>query len=127
MSIVDRRMDRAATGGGAVVSDLDLRYAAQIRAAGVLSDLLVMAGEAALPSLSWSVNCRGGLSGLCVGVTDAGIRASFEAWMQLLGAQRLYDDRSADDGVILRGRVEQIRGCEVRLSAYLSTPAGGTR
>lgn len=127
MSILDRRKDQAATGGGSVISDLDLRYAAQIRAAGVVSDLLVMAGDAALPSLTWSVNCRGGLSGLCVGATDDDIEASFEAWVQLLGAQRLADDECVDGGVILRGRVEPIRGCEVRLSAYLSTPAGDAR
>lgn len=113
--------------GGSVVSDLDLRYAAQIRAAGVLSDLLVMAGGAALPSLTWSVNCRGGLLGLCMGETDNDLRASFEAWMQQLGAQRLPDDLTVDGYVTLRGRVEQVRGCEVRLSAYLFTPAGGTR
>lgn len=125
MSILDRRTDEAAIGGSPVVSDLDLRYAAQIRAAGVLVDLLVMAGEMALPSLGWSVTGRGAISGFGVGITDSDTRASFEAWAKVLGAQRLPDDVSVTGSLILRARVEQFRGCEVRLAAHLLARVGG--
>jgi len=100
-----------------------LRYAAQIHAAGVLSDLLATAGDAALPTVIWSIDARGGIHGHCLGVTDDDLRAAFEAWRQLLGRQRLPDDRSVSGGVILRCRLQQIRGCEVRLSAYLMAEA----
>lgn len=122
MSILGRSVP--ATGTGTAVSDLDLWYAAQLRAVGVLADLLVMAGDAALLPAIWTVRLRGGLSGSCSGLTDDELRASFEAWLKLLGAERLPGDVSMTGGVILRGRVE-IRGCEVRLSAHLLARAGG--
>lgn len=107
------------------MSELDMTYAAQIRAAGVVLDLLVKAGNEGLPVASWMVTGPGGLLVNCLGVNDVARRASFEAWAELLEAQRLPDDIGALWTIVQRAHMTDLRGCHVDLVAYLDAPFGG--
>jgi hypothetical protein len=108
-----------------VSSELNQRYAEQIRATGILLDLLAKADNEGLPVASWMVTGTGGLLANCLGVDDVARRASFEAWSDLLGVQRLPDDIGAMWTIVQRARTADLRGCRVDLVAYLDAPFGG--
>jgi len=108
-----------------MTSGLDAAYVAQIRAAGVLIDLLANAAEQGLPPVAWMVTGGGSLVGHCLGASDVQRRASFEAWADLVGAHRLPDDVAPLWTVELRARAEDVRACRVDVVAWLDEPFGG--
>lgn len=107
------------------MAELNVVYAGQVRATGVVLDLLAKGGNEGLPVASWMVTGTGSLLGNCLGVDDVARRASFEAWADLLGAQRLPDDIGALWTIVQRARTADLRGCRVDLVAYLDAPFGG--
>jgi hypothetical protein len=110
------------------VGELDLGYAVQIRAARVLGDLLAEAGGLGLPLVTWRMTAAGVLWADCLGNTDKQLRASFEAWADLVDAQRLQDTYGMCGSVILRARREDWYGCRVVVSAeLLLAPDGALR
>ena len=107
------------------MSDLHTAYVAQLRAAGVLIDLLATAADQGLPGAAWMLTGGGHVVGHCLGATDVQRRASFEAWTDLVGARRFPDEVAPLWTVELRARAVDLRACRVDVVAWLDESFGG--
>lgn len=114
-----------ATHGTPGADELNLGYARQIRAARVLGDLLAETGALHMPLVAWRMTVAGVLWADCPGATHHELRASFFAWADFVGAQRLADTAGVAGSLILRARAEDWRGCRIVVSAELLLPLDG--